>query len=126
MSTCLTMMSLAPSAQRQASSVIGSRQVGARSKSRGMRPGSVGQGDDPVGARPAESLDQPPQPVLVGQVAVGQHGQTGRLLFREDDPGELVDDLEMLVVRDLPGGDCLVQDYALDGDGVGQRHPSRA
>ena len=27
------------------------------------------------------------------------------LLLREDDPGELADDLEVLVARDLPGGE---------------------
>ena len=72
---------------------------------RRVHPRAIGQRHGSVGARPAKAPDQAPQPVLVRDVAIGDHREAGQLLFLEDDRDELAGDVPVLVGRDLPLGE---------------------
>ena len=66
MSTCLTAMSVVPSAHCQSSTVIGVAPRGGLVEAGRVHGGAVGQRHEPIGARASEPVDERAQPVLVG------------------------------------------------------------
>ena len=97
-------MSLFASAQRQASTVIGSRHVGAAEKIGAWTSAPSGRRTVRSVLVPPRPSTSAPKPVLVGDVAVGEHGEAGQLLFLEDDRDELAREVAVLFERDLSIG----------------------
>ena len=99
------MMSLAPSAQRQASTVIGSRQTGAAAKVGAWTSAPSGRGTTrSVLVPPSPSTSRRSRSSWATSPSVST-ARPGQLLFLEDDRDELAREVPVLVGGDLAVGE---------------------